>query len=188
MSDKKIINNLWLELKTILKKIPKVWRVVLGISGVLATISGVLSFFPSIDVDIGEPFDPNNPFTAPVMLTNDGLLCLNSIINVTKLKILSDPTGKAIIIEKYGITSTELIKKLCKDETSTFGLSLALKEIHKYTNFSFNQKPDYGDIVLEFSFRQSFTFWRQTISKRFAFTLKNNKYTWFPRALTDKLR
>ena len=184
MPNKKSAKKLWTGLKSLLRKIPKVWRGALYIAGVLGAISGVLAYFPSMTIHLADPLEPNNPFSSPVLLTNDGLLCLNSITFITKLKMLSDPTGAAVVIEKEGVHNMPpfSIKRLCKGETSTFGLP----DLMQY--FELPSAPDYGDIELVFSFRPSFVIWRQTKSFRFAFTLKNNKYTWFPRAHTDKLR
>lgn len=46
---------------------------------VLACISGLLTFYPVITVDVGSPLDPNNPFSYPFIVTNDTILPLFSV-------------------------------------------------------------------------------------------------------------
>jgi hypothetical protein len=60
------------------EKVKKIWIFFV----VLATLIGIIGFIqfePKIDVSTVEPFEPNNPFSTPFIITNQGLLSVSQI-------------------------------------------------------------------------------------------------------------
>ena len=60
-------------------QLQKIWRWIGGAITVLVCISGLLTFYPALTVDVGSPLDANNPFSYPFIVTNDTILPLFNV-------------------------------------------------------------------------------------------------------------
>lgn len=57
----------------------KIGKWITGSITALACISGLLSLWPVLTVDVGSPLDPNDPFSYPFIVSNDAIYPLFSV-------------------------------------------------------------------------------------------------------------
>jgi hypothetical protein len=50
-----------------------------SILSTIISIIGVFSFIPKVDVSTAEPFEPNNPFSTPFIISNEGTFTISQI-------------------------------------------------------------------------------------------------------------
>lgn len=108
----------------ILQSISKGWRTFFWILGILATLSGVLSFLPRISVEPSPPMQAGDLLTAPFVISNDGILTLHNVSFYVYLHHIEDAMGRPVITNnKRGMEPIGyLIPALSPGEKSTTGL------------------------------------------------------------------
>jgi len=53
--------------------------VVLGVATLIGGVAAIAAFFPRITPTLSDPFDPSDPFSSSVTITNTGYMPLNSV-------------------------------------------------------------------------------------------------------------
>lgn len=158
--------------------VQKGWKTTLYILGIFAIIAGVMSFLPKISVTPAEPLDPSNPFSAPFIISNEGVLALHSVSYRVHIREVQSEDGGKVIIYKKGITVSDfLISYFSPGEKATTGVPFP---------FKFQTPIKSADITFVVIYRPDSLPWHGEQRFRFGLAKKsNNSWIWLPRAMSE---
>lgn len=153
--------------------ISKSWKLVGVAVTLLATslgiVTGYLSLVPKISVSQNQPLNPNELFSTPFIISNDGPLGINNIDFVCWMR---DIQVGASAIKNVGLTSPSLhAEGMEPGERATYPCGPTVS-LHPLTS---------ADVVFEVKFRPDFVPWR--ISRRFRFVTmqtSDGQLVWYP--------
>lgn len=156
--------------------VTKTWKGIVSV-GVLVTLTGLLSLLPKVSVSAARLLDPQAPFSAPFVISNDGYLPVHDITFRCVVRYVEHADRGRVIVSPHGITSGQVIAVIDPTEKSTVACPFPF----------FSQSPIIGaDIEFVLKYRPDWLFWHR--EKRFRFGLakdKDNQFHWFPRSTSE---
>jgi hypothetical protein len=158
--------------------VQKGWKTTLYILGIFAIMAGAMSFLPKISVTPSELLDPSNPFSAPFIISNEGVLPFHSVSYRVHIREVQSEDGAKVIIYKKGITISDfLISNISPGEKATTGVPFP---------FKFQTRIKSADITFVVIYRPDWLPWHGEQRFRFGLAKKsNNSWTWLPRAMSE---
>lgn len=166
--------SLW---KRAIARVQKGWKSVFYILGVLAALSGALSFLPKISVTSSGPLDSLNPFSAPFIISNDGILPIYSVNIHIYPRNVRDASGAEVILKQGIKSSNPPIPIMAPGEKVTLGLPFP---------FIFQAPLISADIEYVVIYRPDWIFWHQCKQFRFGLTKNSSgSYIWLPRGMSE---
>lgn len=158
--------------------IQKSWKRILYILGIFAIMSGAMAFLPKISVTPSEPLDPSNPFSAPFIISNEGVLPFHSVSYRVHIREVQSEDGAKVIVYKKGITVSDfLISNINPGEKASTGIPFP---------FAFQTPIKSADITFVVIYRPDWLPWHGEQRFRFGLAKKsNNSWTWLPRAMSE---
>jgi len=165
-------------LQKAIMRIQKAWKTILYILGIFAVMSGAMSFLPKISVIPSEPLDAPNPFSAPFIIYNEGILPIHSVSYRIHIREVASEDGAKVIVYRKGITvSAFLISIITPGEKATTGIPFP---------FKFQTPIKSGDITFVVIYRPDWLPWHQEQRYRFSLAKKSNgSWAWLPRAMSE---
>lgn len=155
--------------------------ILLGSATLFGALTGTLSLLPRVSVTALPPIEKSNPFSAPFIISNDGIFPLHSVtyrMDITDVKSIDG--GRVIIndLTKTDESKYFIINILTSGEKATTGLPLF--------PFQFQSPIAYAEIRFVVIYRPDYLFWKQEKYFRFGLTKdSNNSWTWLPRAMSE---
>ena len=162
---------------SLLRKIlAKTWKGIVSV-GVLVTLTGLFSLLPKVSVSAAQLLDPQAPFSAPFIISNDGYLSIHDITFRCVVKYVEHKDGGRVIVSPHGITSGQVIATIDPGEKSTVACPFPF----------FSQSPIIGaDVEFVLKYRPDFVFWHREKRSRFGLAKdKDGQFHWFPRSTSE---
>jgi hypothetical protein len=158
------------------------WRVaktllfVIGIPGIVA---GVLTLLPRASISAGEPLIPDDPFSAPFEVANDGYVDLNDVtFSCLPKEVDTDNFWVVKGGDNLGLTETTFnVGTLGPDGRTTLRCGFSRFFDFKGANIT------KAHIAMRLTFRPEWMPWRRSITRDFILTKDNsNHFRWLQRA------
>ena len=158
-----------------------IWLTVKLVAGSLVSAFGILPFLyqfgPSISIDVSSPLKPDDPFSVPFIITNEGYLDLHTIAVSCGIDAR---LSRGTIIEDSEVASS-------RDQALIIRPGESMTSICRFPrNFGFPGKTViWADIVMRVSYRPSYLWWWQQ-ERPFRFVTEKSSdqlLHWFPKPI-----
>jgi hypothetical protein len=170
----------------IAKRTAQVSGTVIGVlAAILGILTGYLALLPRVSVSQNEQLDPDNTFSSPFIISNDGPLPMENVMfrcGIAGAKIKEGPEIKGA--PNFGTSFIVLTDKDGKIAAQNLGSPEMLpgeRSTMPYCSFPWLNPVEGADIGIVVTFRVGYTPFSQTRVFQFA-TLKDasGKLHWFP--------
>jgi hypothetical protein len=152
------------------------WKAVVAFSIVLGVIAAVVSFLPRVSVSSSESLNPQTPFAAPFVVSNDGVIKITDVSTQMLVRRVMVAVGKDIVIEDNKLFDSHPIPipELDSGKKYTVNYPLLIGEGTPIAK---------ADVDITVIFRVPFLPWKQSKTYKFTTEIASDKTLhWFPRA------
>lgn len=162
-----------------------VGKVILDLGFVLGVVTGYLALLPRVSVSQNDQLDPDNAFSSPFIVTNDGPLPMESVRFTCGIVDVKHQNGPEVVGDaNFGTHFFMLKDKDGKIATQNFGSPEMMpgeRSTLPSCSYPYLNPVENANIGIVVDFRVGYTFFPARRVFRFA-TLKDNngKIHWFP--------